>query len=106
MAAGLRHRKAGDEQARAFEQALGHRLLQAEVGTGGVAHGGEAAHQHVAQDRGSTLRADQRRRLQRQAHQIVRRGDDVHVGIDQARQRDAPAAVDALGVGDLARLGA
>ena len=102
MATGLADRKAGDEQPRTFVQATLDRLLQAEVGAGRVAHGREAAHQHVAHDL-AALRTDQRRRLLRQADQVVRCGNDVDVGVDQPRQHGAAVGIDDLRVVDLQR---
>ena len=49
VAAGLRHRAAADEQARPRHQALRDRIGQRRLGAAGIAHAGEAAHQHVAQ---------------------------------------------------------
>src|SRR5262249_6195374 len=52
VAAGLAHGPAGDEQAWPVHQPVVDRGLHAEVAAGGVAHGGEAAHQHGAQQYG------------------------------------------------------
>ena len=71
MAAGLRQRVRRDVQARASKQPSADGLLQAEVGTRGVAYGGETALQHAFQD-GPGHRGDQRRRLCGQAPEIMR----------------------------------
>ncbi len=48
VAAGLRQRLAADHEARSLDQPLLDRHDEAVVGAAEVAHGGEAAHQHVA----------------------------------------------------------
>jgi hypothetical protein len=70
--------------------------LQAEVGAGGVAHGGEAAAQHgrhqlaasaVTSEAGASARPGQ----------VVRGRHHVHMGVDQPRQHHAAGGVDLVG---------
>ena len=107
VAAGLAERLTGDEQPRAFEQALFHRGLDAVVGTAGVAQRGEAAMQHGAH-RDRAFRGEQCQRHVGQQAQVHLGEHDVDVCVDQPRHQRAAAKVDAGGgragnrtVGDL-----
>ena len=98
VAAGLAQRLAGDEQARALEQALLDRGLDAVVGAAGVAQRGEAAMQHGAHgDR--AFRGEQRQRHVGQQAQVHLGEHDMDVRVDQPRHQRAAAEVDARGRG-------
>ena len=93
VAAGLAERAAGDEQPRTVGQTGLDRLLQRMAGAAGVAHGGEAAPQHAAQ---------QQRRAQRHQHvrhvhllrQIELDGDRMHMQVDQAGHQRLALEID------------
>ena len=82
----------GDEQPRARQLALGHRVAQAPVGPTGVAHGGEAAVEHGAHERGGA-RGHQRQRHRLQSAQVHLRQHHVHVAVDEPGHEGAPLAV-------------
>ena len=84
VAAGLAQRLAGDEQARAFEQALLDRGLDAVVGAAGVAQRGEAAMQHGAHGH-RAFGGEQRQRHVGQQAQVDLGEHDMDVRVDQAR---------------------
>ena len=85
-------------RARAFEQALLDRGLDAVVGAAGVAQRGEAAMQHGAHgDR--AFRGEQRQRHVGQQAQVHLGQHDMDVRVDQPRHQRAAAEVDARGGG-------
>jgi hypothetical protein len=98
MAAGLAQRLAGDDEARRREIAFLGRLLQAEIGAADIAHRGEAAHQHLAHDH-EGAGGHQRIRQLRVAAEIGDAGDDMDMGVDQARHQGLALEVDDLGLG-------
>jgi len=95
MSAGLGECLAADEEARARNRAFLQRQLEAEVGAGDVAHAGEAAHQHIAQDH-ARARGDEGVGKQRVLRQVDQRRHHVDVTIDQARHHDLAGKIDRI----------
>ncbi len=95
MAAGLRQPAAGVQQTGARGQAVRQGQGVTDVRAAGVADGGEAAVQHLAQrpigEGGQIFRAPAQ-----QLQDVEVGGPDVHVGVDQPRHQGAPAEVDHL----------
>ncbi len=77
------------------------RLLQAEIGAADIAHGGEAAHQHLAHD-AEGAGGDERIRQSGVLAEIGKAGDDMDMGVDQPGHQGLALEVDAarLGGGD------
>ena len=93
VAAGRADRLAGDEEARAGDQARLDGGLDAPVGAAGVAHRGEAAIDHAAHQLGR-LGGQQGERHALEMADVHFRQEDVDVAVDQARHQRALAAVD------------
>ena len=103
VAAGRADRAAGDEEARARDQARFDGRLGAPVGAAGIAHRGEAAIEHAFQPAGRA------RHHQGERHGLHPVDIDfavmgMHVAVNQARHHRALAAVDHLSLGGLDRL--
>ena len=95
MSAGRPERASGNEQARAADQPLLDRRLHAPIGAAGVAHGGEAAVEHLADALGGARRRQCQRYLLHAAH-VDFAVHAMHVAIDQAGHQHAAATVDHL----------
>jgi len=105
MAAGLRQRLAGAEQARAGHLAGTHAFGQRPVGTTGIAHRGKAPVDHALHD---GQRAQQRQRVGQIGNctQVEARGHHVHVAVDQTGHQGHPLGIDDGGIGHLEVFGA
>mmetsp|Transcript_14002 Transcript_14002/g.29923 ORF Transcript_14002/g.29923 Transcript_14002/m.29923 type:complete len:324 (+) Transcript_14002:715-1686(+) len=88
----LREGVAAEENSRAADGHLIHRLRQAEVRPPRVAHGGEAAHEHPLQD-AHRARRDQGARLVGHATQVGCVRDHVHMCITESREEKAALGV-------------
>ena len=104
VAAGRTDRAAGDEEARARDQARFDGGLGPPVGAAGIAHGGEAAIEHALQAPGGA-RHHQRQRHRLHAVDVDLAVMGMDVAVDQARHQGALAAIHDLGLGRLDRLG-
>ena len=83
VAAGLRQRVSAEQQARTGDQSLLDGGGQTVIGAAGIAHRGEAAHQHVPQDPRGADR-DIGRRHARERGEVGGDRSDMHMGVAQA----------------------
>ena len=97
VAAGLGERLAAEDEARPGEQPLLDGLGEAPIGAADVAHGGEAALEHPAQDAGG-VGGDVVGRPLGLRREVGRGGGDVDVAVDQAGHQRAAADVDRSGI--------
>ena len=104
VAAGRADGAAGDEEARAGDQAGLDGGLDAPVGAAGVAHRGEAAVDHALHQVGRPRRQQGQRHVLEVADVDLDQ-EDMDVAVDQARHQGALAAIDHLRLGRLDRLG-
>ena len=86
MASGLRQRTARGKNTRAFHHVGAGGFSQIPVATAGIAHRGEAAHEHALHD-GQGAQSGKHIGLIGCDIEVQMRGNDMHVAVDQARHQ-------------------